>query len=211
MKLEDGSEATNEKQIGAAMVEYFKNLFISVAPSNFETILQGVECKVTPAMNAYLTKDFTIGEVEQAIKQMKAMTEPGPDGMPPLFYKFYGNIVGQDVTAACLSVLNTGSLRSNINHNFFTLIPKNKSPERPTDFRPISLCNVLYKIISKTMANRLKKCIPKLVLKSQSAFMSDRLISDNILIAFETLHHLKNIKERKNWLHGSEIGHEQSI
>ena len=97
---------------------------------------------------------------------MKAMTAPGPDGMPPLFYKSFWNTVGQDVTAACLSVLNTGSLPPNINHTFLTLIPKNKSPERPTDFRLISLCNVLYKIISKAMANRLKKCIPKLVSES---------------------------------------------
>ena len=128
---------------------------------------------------------------------MKAMTAPGPDGMPPLFFKSFWNTVGQDVTAACLSVLNTGSFPPNINHTFLTLIPKNKSPERPTDFRPISLCNVLYKIISKAMANRLKKCIPKLVSESQRAFMSDRLISNNILIAFETLHHLKNRKKGK--------------
>ena len=134
MTLEDGSKATDDKQIGEAMVDYFKNLFTSVVPSNFESILHGVECKVTPAMNADLTKDFTTKEVEQSIKQMKAMTSPGPDGMPPLFYKSLWNTVGQDVTAACLSVLNTGSLPPNINHTFLTLIPKNKSPERPTDF-----------------------------------------------------------------------------
>lgn len=62
LKLEDGSEATDEKQIGAAMVEYFKNLFTSVVPSNFETILQGVECKVTRAMNVDLAKDFKLGK-----------------------------------------------------------------------------------------------------------------------------------------------------
>ena len=53
------------------------------------------------------------------------------------------------------------------------------------------------KIVSKTIANRLKKILPKLVLESQSAFMSDRLILDNILIAFETLHHLKNKRKGK--------------
>lgn len=68
LTLKDGSEATDDKQIGEAMVDYFKNLFTSVAPSNFESILHGVECKVTPAMNANLTKDFTAEEVEQSIK-----------------------------------------------------------------------------------------------------------------------------------------------
>lgn len=80
----------------------------------------------------------------------------------------------------------------NINHTFITLIPKTKSPTSPKDFFPISLCNVIYRIISKTIANCLKKILLKLVSETQSAFMSDRLITDNILIAFETLHHLKN-------------------
>ena len=79
----------------------------------------------------------------------------------------------------------------NMNHTFISLNPKVKSPEIAKDFRCLSLCNVLHKIISKTIANRLKKLLPKLVSESQSTFMSDRLISDNILVAFETLHHLK--------------------
>ena len=85
----------------------------------------------------------------------------------------------------------------NLNHTFISIIPKTKSPETAKDFRPVSLCNILYKIISNTIANRLKKLLPKIVLETQSAFMSDRLISDNILVAFETLHHLKNKRKGK--------------
>ena len=55
----------------------------------------------------------------------------------------------------------------------------------------------MYKIISKTIANRLKKIIPKLVSETKSAFMLDQLIIDNILIAIETLHHLK--KKMVKW------------
>ena len=128
---------------------------------------------------------------------MKPLTALGLDGMPLFFYKSYWNIVGSDVIDATLSVLNSGIMPPNINHTFITLIPKTKSPTSPKDFYPISLCNVMYKIISKTIANRLKKILPKLVLKTQSAFMSDRLITDNILIAFETLHHLKNKRKGK--------------
>ena len=80
---------------------------------------------------------------------------------------------------------------THLNHTFISLIPKIKNSERAKDFRPISLCNVMYKLISKTIAD-LKKILPKLVSESQGAFMSDHLISNNILVAFETLHHLKN-------------------
>ena len=135
------------------MVDYFKNLFTSSNPTNFEPILQGIEAKVNRQMNAELTKEYTALEVEQALKQMSSNPSPGPDGMPPLFYKSYWNTVGQDVTSAALFVLNSGCVPPNINHTFITLIPKIKSPEKAKDFRPISLCNVIYKLISKTIAN----------------------------------------------------------
>ena len=148
-------------------------------------------------MNADLTRPFTTMEVEQALKQMKPMIAPGPDGMPPIFYKFYWNTVGSDVIDASLSVLNSRIMPPNLNHTFITLIPKKKSPTNLKDYRPISLCNVIYKIISKTIASRLKKILPELVSESQSAFMSDRLITDNILVAIKTLHHLKNKRNGK--------------
>ena len=128
---------------------------------------------------------------------MKSISAPGPDGMPPIFFKNYWNTVGPDGLSTTLSVLNLGIIPPNINHTFISLIPKIKSLATAKDFRPISLCNVIYKLIFKTIANCLKKCLPKLIFDSQSAFLSNRLITDNILIAFETLHHLKNKRTGK--------------
>ena len=100
--------------------------------------------------------------------------------------------MGIDVHQAVLSSLNSSSFLKSINHTFITLIPKVNNPERVSNFQPISLCNMIYKIVSKVIANRLEPMLHSIISDTQSAFIANRLITDNILIAFESLHHMKN-------------------
>ena len=88
-------------------------------------------------------------------------------------------------------------MHESLNTTFITLIPKIKHPKKVVDFRPISLCNVIYKLISKVVVNRLKKFLAQAIPESQSDFLSRRLITDNILVAFETLHYLKRKTQGK--------------
>lgn len=81
---------------------------------------------------------------------------PRPEGMSPLFVQKYWHIVGDNVTHFVLNVLNNSHDISHMNETHLILIPKKKHYETPADFRPISLCNVVYKIVSKVIANRLK-------------------------------------------------------
>ena len=84
-----------------------------------------------------------------------------------------------------------------INHTNIVLIPKVKNPDKMPDFKPISLCNVIYKIMSKVLANRLKQVLPYIVLPTQSAFVSGRLMTYNVLVAYEILHTMHAKKKGK--------------
>lgn len=85
-----------------------------------------------------------------------------------------------------------------INQTCASLILRCKQPKSLKDFRPISCCNVIYKIISKTLANRLKPLLDRIISVNQSASISGRLITDNALLAFETFHAMKHSPSGKN-------------
>ena len=85
--------------------------------------------------------------------------------------------MGDDVVFVVLDFLNNGNMLPEINHTNIVLIPKVKNPQKMSEFRPISLCNVIYKIISKVLANRLKQVLPDIISPTQSAFVPSRLIT----------------------------------
>lgn len=122
---------------------------------------------------------------------MHPMKTPGPDGMPAQFFQEFWTQVSPSVTNYCLNVLNHGFSVQDVNFTYITLIPKVANPNQMANFRPISLCNVLYKIVAKMIANRLKQVLPAVISEEQSAFVGGRLITDNALIAYEMLHGIK--------------------
>ena len=172
----------------AVASDYFENLFHAGACDWMEECLDAVPQMVTEEMQEALSGEFTAEEVKVALFQMGPTKAPRPDGMNALFFQKFWHIVGDDVVMAILDFLNNGNMLPEINHTNIVLIPKVKNPEIFFDFRPISSCNVIYKIMSKVLANRLKQVLPYIVSPTQSAFVPGRLITDNVLVAYETLH-----------------------
>ena len=104
-------------------------------------------------MNSLLLQAFMEWKVLIALKQMVPLKAPRPNDMPLLFDQNSWSVVGSDVSQTILSYLNTAFLPHPLNHTFLTLIPKVKSLESVSDYQPIRICNVLYKKISKVLAN----------------------------------------------------------
>ncbi|KAH1091878.1 hypothetical protein J1N35_019135 [Gossypium stocksii] len=111
---------------------------------------------------------------------------PGIDGLSG---KQHWDIVGKDIMRFCLDVLNRKGNISSFNETIIILIPNIKDPCDFTNFRPISLCKYIYKIIAKVLANRLKVILADCISQNQSTFVSGRMIHDNIIIAHELLHY----------------------
>ena len=192
-----GAWTEDESQVGDILLRFYSNMFSLANPTHFDSVLFGVESSVTEAMNSDLVKPFEVSEIYVALHQMDSNTSPGPDGLPLLFYKQFWSKVGGEVSEAVLSVLNSGIILDKLNHTFLALIPKIHSPRKVSDFKPISLSNVLYKIIAKVLANRLKPLLPHLISETQGVFLFERIITDNILIAHENLHYLKQKRTGK--------------
>ena len=161
-----------------------------------DTVLSSVDRVGTPEMNQSLFKPYIAEEVQRALFQMHPSKSPGPDGMSPFFFQKFWHIVGVDVTNV-LFVLHSGHMLHKMNYTHIVLIPKNNEPLYMTDFQPISLENVVARIISKVVANRLKLILPNVISNAQSAFVPNRLTIDNTTVAFEVLHKMRNKRSGK--------------
>ena len=178
----------NLEEVVEVASAYFDNLFHAGVGDQMEECLYAVQSKITDEMHEVLSSEYTAKEVKVALFQMGPTKAPGPDGINALFYQKFWHVVGNTVVLAMLDFLNNGNMLPKINHTNILLIPKNRNLVKISDFRPISLCNVIYKIISKVLANRLKQVLPQIISPTQNAFVLGRLIIDNVLVAFETLH-----------------------
>ena len=186
----EGVLVSGNSNVSSMMIGYYSKLFTTSESSNIEEVVQFTKRVVTDKMNSGLIGNLSKEEVTIALKQMAPLKAPEPTTCPLFFFQHYWESIGDDVATAVLSCLNSSKLVSGLNHTFISLIPKVKNPVLVSEFRPIALCNILYKLVSKVLANKLKKVLPHIISESQSTFQSDKAISDNILVAFETLHHM---------------------
>lgn len=109
--------------------------------------------------------------------------------------------MGKDVVQVVNHFFKTSNHDNQLQSTNIVLIPKKKNPRFMTDLHPISLCNIVYKIISKVLANRMKKVLDLIISDNQSAFIPGRLITNNIMVAYEVMHYMKRkTKGKEGWM-----------
>ena len=198
MTDEAGNVYRGDDEIGEAAEGYFTNLFKSTRDNSRDntSIFHGLQGKVTPQMNQELQRMVTEAEIQKAVFDIGSDRASRPDGITAAFYQQFWPDVKNAVITEIQRFFQEGIMRDSMNHTNICLIPKKNVSTSMADFRPIALCNVSYKIISKILVDRLKQHLPFIVSENQAAFIGGRNIMDNVIIAHEMLH---SLKKRKLW------------
>ena len=201
LRTDNGRTATSQEDMCIVAQGYFEHLFAANVGVH-EPVLDLMSQCVSMDGNIMLTSPITKEELRQALFQMQPDKSPGPDGFNPTFYQRFWHVCGDDIFQAATSWLDRDYFPSNLTETNICLIPKCEEPDNMKDLRPISLFNVLYKMVSKMLANRLIRCLDKCVSEEQSAFVKGHSILDNALIAIEIIHSMKRKTKgwRGNWL-----------
>ncbi|XP_074315728.1 uncharacterized protein LOC141651938 [Silene latifolia] len=205
LRTSHGTWITDPIEIEAEICSYFRSIMgtqqASQAPlfQSTEDFLDDLDIpSLSPADCSTLSTPFTEVDVLNVVRSMDGSKSPGPDGITPRFYQVFWPQIGHLVSAAILHFLNSGVMLKEWNQTHIILIPKVEHPELVTQYRPISLCNVIYRIASKCLANRLKLVIPSIISDSQQAFVPGRLMTDSCLVAHEVLHYINKTTKGSN-------------
>ncbi|KAL0722455.1 hypothetical protein Bca4012_037054 [Brassica carinata] len=168
---EEGKIYTEVKDVHSQIQKYFQDLYISEGISINQNLLNGIPTTITAEINKKLIQEVTDKEIEDAAHAINPEKSPGPDGMNAGFFRHHWETIKQGVIFHVKHFFAQSHLDPRINYTHICLIPKIDSPNTVNDYRPISLSNVAYKIISKILAERLKPWLNSVITKNQSAFI----------------------------------------
>jgi hypothetical protein len=186
----------DEEQLKNMVNSYYQKLFTKPDESILWQQTRYTYPPIDDSEQANLKTSISSLEVKNALFAMAPWKAPGPDGFPAGFYQNGWSYMGSSLCDFVKSMWNNPTDVAAMNFTDICLIPKVNKPEFVSQFRPISLCNVSYKIITKIIVNRLKEIIPKVVSPYQTGFVPGRNITENIVIAQEMLHNMTRIKSK---------------
>lgn len=198
----DGRTISTQEEVKKEAERFFKE-FLTYEPMDIEEksvqdLQSIISFRCSEEERARLIRIVTEEEIREVVFRMPSSKSPGPDGYTSEFFKSAWSVIGKDLTNAVQSFFSKGFLPKGLNATILALIPKKDRAQEMRDYRPISCCNVLYKVISKIIANRLKGTLPQCISYNQSAFIKDRLLVENLLLATEIVkdYHKEDVSPR---------------
>ncbi|KAL0454965.1 UNVERIFIED_CONTAM: hypothetical protein Slati_0835700 [Sesamum latifolium] len=188
--MEGNQEITSPDQIRDSTASHFENLLSRnvaqrcspIFPFQFAEMPDEVRHTICTIPSEY--------EVKEVVFSIDKDNVAGPDGFSSALYHAFWDFIARDVDDAVRDFFSSTPMPRSFKATTIVLIPKVDSPQIWNEFRPISLCNVTNKILSKLLYRKISQALPNLISPAQSGFMPGRLISDNILMAQEMIHHL---------------------
>lgn len=198
----DGMLCSGMENLKSEAFSYFKNIYAD--PGDHYIDEQFVVADLFPRFleeheAVHIQREVTLVEIEQTLKAFAKDKAPGPDGWPVELYLHFFKLMGDELLELVKYSMKNSYIPGGLNSTFVTLIPKKDKPATFGDFRPIALCNLLYKLISKIIADRLKRALSTHISEEQFGFLEGRQIHDAIGITQELIHSIK-IHKRKAML-----------
>ncbi|XP_021855317.1 uncharacterized protein [Spinacia oleracea] len=185
------------------------SLLKDIASNHFQKIFTTslVSCKRTPAFAPLITLDETsinqmkllptLEEIKSNLSRMDSMKCPGPDGIQSIFYKRFWGELYVSISDFIVDCFRNCCVPEELNRSYISLIPKSQCPTYISDFRPIGLCNTMYKLITKILVSRITPVLGSLISPLQSSFVPNRGIEENIIIVKEVAHFFNKARKGK--------------
>jgi len=197
LENQEGSMETSFEGMAKIGVSHFQNLFKASNVANIEEVVRMAQLFpsfVNEEDNQMLCAEVSEEELKEALLSFQKDKSPGPDGWTIEFLLELYEFLGNDILKVVEDSRTSGRLPASFNSTFIALIPKIDNPSSLDDFRPISLCNCIYKVISKIIARRIKRILSSNISMEQFGFLKGRQIHEAIGVAQEGLHSMKTGK-----------------
>ncbi|CAN1320599.1 LINE-1 reverse transcriptase homolog [Linum perenne] len=199
LKDQNGEWVDEAMELERHISAFYMELFRDDKRATDLSVLVGYPMVISNDIRIMLEGPVSEWEIKNAVFQMGPTKSPGPDGYPGCFFQKHWSTIKEDHVSEIKEFFTAHTFPEGWNTTNLALIPKVRSPESISQFRPISVANFRAKIISKVLANRLKPHLPGMISELQSAFTGNRSIQDSIVIVHEVMHKLKNRKKGKKF------------
>lgn len=191
LKLDGITWTSKETKLKERASKFFLNLFTKEAYPLPRYLFKGLFPPISNRERDLLSRAVTTEEVKEAVFEMSPSKVAGNNGLNAFFFQSQWDTVRPQVTKFVQQAFTSGKFLESLNSTLLVRIPKFDNPESLSQFRPISLCNVLFKILAKVLANQMKLVLPKIISQGQTSFIPGRHITDNIIVAQEMAHSMR--------------------